>query len=182
MRLGPLITVLAILAPFSAAEQQDTSCGTVPGQEAVPHAVGNFTIPNGSTPSFSAGTSMNISWDTTFQLSTLWLITGCDFADPTKSLVVGTSLTYFIWDVETTSTNTSELYSFRVVDSDGSTSDQESGGFWSAVFYIDQTTTTTSSSISSTSTSTSSISSATSAAATTTGGSSATTGELTFPV
>ncbi|KAK9781788.1 putative Mid2 domain-containing protein [Seiridium cardinale] len=135
MRLEILFTLLPLHA-LCMSLQTDQACGTVPGQIAVPHDVGNFTFPNGATPKFSAGTAMNISWTTTFILSTLWLITGCDFANPTKSLLAGSLATYYVWEVETDYTNSSELYSFRVVDSSGDAAAQRSGAFWSAVFYI----------------------------------------------
>lgn len=135
MRLETLFTLLPFL-PSCSGSQGDQACGTVPGQSAVPHDVGNFTFPNGVTPTFSAGTSMNISWTTTFSLSTLWLIAGCNFANPTKSLIAGSSATFYVWEVDTDSTNSSQLYSFRVVDATGSSASQRGGGFWSAVFYI----------------------------------------------
>ncbi|KAK6077878.1 hypothetical protein SCUP515_04716 [Seiridium cupressi] len=71
---------------------------------------------------------------------------GYDFANPTKSLLVRSSATYYVWRVKTNSADSSESYSFRVVDSSGDVAPQKSGGFWSAVFYISGGTTSSSSS------------------------------------
>ncbi|KAF3006359.1 hypothetical protein E8E14_006267 [Neopestalotiopsis sp. 37M] len=129
MGLSRLFSLLAYLTTVSYA------CLN-PGEDAPTYYDGAFTVPSGNTPTYSAGTKMNISWTTDFNSSTLWLITGCNFAAPTKSIVVGSSQTWTEWEVDTTSTNSSEIYLFRVVNALGSTSDQQSGGFLSAGFYI----------------------------------------------
>ncbi|KAI0163350.1 hypothetical protein BJ166DRAFT_497989 [Pestalotiopsis sp. NC0098] len=146
MSISRLCTALACLIAVTRA------CLT-PGEDAPGYTDGSFTIPSGNTPTYTAGTKMNISWTTDFQSSTLWLITGCDFAAPTKSIVVGSSQTWTEWEVDTTSTNSSEIYLFRVVDSLGSTSEQQNGGFLSAGFYISGGPTSSSSSSSSKTTS-----------------------------
>ncbi|KAI0174414.1 hypothetical protein BJ166DRAFT_512100 [Pestalotiopsis sp. NC0098] len=142
-----VLFVLLLFLSLTRGSEDDYACGTAPGQPAVTHADGNFTFPNATSPIFQAGTSMNISWTTNFALSTLWLISGCNFAVPTKNLATGLADSYFVWDVETNSTNSSQVYSFRVVNSDGSDAAQRGGGFWSVVFYIYNETVAPSSSV-----------------------------------
>jgi hypothetical protein len=146
-----IFSLLALLVSISSACLD-------PGDAAPLYADGAFSIPNGNTPTYSSGTKMNISWTTDYQSSTLWLITGCNFAEPTKSLVVGSSTNWFEWEVDTTSTNSSEIYLFRVVNTTGTTEQQQSGGFLSAGFYISGGPSSTTSSSSTSTTSTSSTS------------------------
>ncbi|KAK6208345.1 hypothetical protein LQW54_006969 [Pestalotiopsis sp. IQ-011] len=148
MSVSRLFTALACLIAVTYA------CLT-PGEDAPGYTDGSFTIPSGNAPTYTAGTKMNISWTTDFQSSTLWLITGCNFAAPTKSIVVGSSQKWTEWEVDTASTNSSEVYLFRVVDSLGSTSEQQNGGFLSAGFYISGGPTSSSTSSKTTSSATS---------------------------
>ncbi|KAH8649129.1 hypothetical protein BX600DRAFT_517522 [Xylariales sp. PMI_506] len=154
MRLELSFLLLAFLASPSNADDQ--SCPTLPGSAALTYTDGSFSLPKGNTPTYSSGSTMNISWTTDFEASTLWLITGCDFAAPTKSLVVGSTTPYYIWTIDTTSTNSSEVYLFRVVDSTANTTEQQIGGFLSASFYISGGPTSSSSTSSVTSTTSSS--------------------------
>ena len=128
------LVVVVLLAIHGSAS--DYECGTNPGESAGFYEDGIFTVPNGNMESFSVGTMMNISWTTEYTSMTLWLITGCDFARPTRSLVTGYSGTFFQWEVSTTSTNSSQVYLFRIVNDEGTTDDLLSGGFLSATFRI----------------------------------------------
>lgn len=117
-----------------AVRAQDQACAE--GTGLIEYADGRFDTPNGNTPTFSVGTEMNIRWTTVYDASTLWLIVGCDFAHPAASLATGILETSFTWTIETTSTNSSQVYLFRVVDAGGSVLDQRQGGFVSAPFMI----------------------------------------------
>lgn len=128
------LVFLVFLAFHGSAS--DYECPTNPGESAGFYDDGGFTVPNGNMVSFSMGTMMNISWTTDYNSVTLWLITGCDFARPTLSLVTGYSNTFFQWEVSTTSTNSSQAYLFRVVNDEGTSDDLLSGGFVSATFQI----------------------------------------------
>lgn len=121
----------------------DKKCQTNPGEPPSVYSDGSFNVPSGSTPSFSVGTMMNVSWTTNYESATLWLITGCDWD---LSLATGISYT-FQWEVSTTSTNTSQVYMFRVVNTDGTYDELHNGGFLSATFDISGGSSLSSSSI-----------------------------------
>lgn len=52
------------------------------------------------------------------------------------SCVANTAQTWFQWDVTTDSTNSSEIYVFRIVNGTGTAEQKAAGGFLSAAFYI----------------------------------------------
>lgn len=114
----------------------DKKCQTNPGEPPSVYSDGSFNVPSSSTPSFSVGTTMNVSWTTNYESATLWLITGCDWDHPALSLATGISYPFFQWEVSTTSTNTSQVYMFRVVNTDGTYDELHNGGFLSATFEI----------------------------------------------
>lgn len=157
MRSRRLLTFLVGLVPLINPSE---AC-TAPGKAAAEYADGSFSIPNGNTPSYSQGSTMYITWSTTYESSTLWLISGCNYGSPLKSLVVGTTDTSFEWEVNTSSTNSSEVYLFRIVNATGTTEQQQSGGFVSASFYISGGPSSSSSLLSSSSSSASSSSTST---------------------
>ncbi|KAI1135348.1 hypothetical protein F5Y05DRAFT_395370 [Hypoxylon sp. FL0543] len=79
---------------------------------------------------------MNVSWHTTYETANLWLIAGWNFNSPIQ-LATNVGQTWYQWDVSTDSTNSSEVYAFRVVNATGTTDEQQNGGFLSAAFWID---------------------------------------------
>lgn len=125
----------------------DKKCQTNPGEPPSVYSDGSFNVPSGSTLSFSVGTTMNVSWTTNYESATLWLITGCNWDHPALSLATGISYTFFQWEVSTTSTNASQVYMFRVVNTDGTYDELHNGGFLSATFDISGGSSLSSSSI-----------------------------------
>ncbi|KAI1370326.1 hypothetical protein F4677DRAFT_366086 [Hypoxylon crocopeplum] len=119
-----------------------------PGEPALQYTDGAFTEPRGSQSTYTVGVSMNVSWHTTYDTSNLWLIVGWSFNTPIQ-LASNIGQTWYEWEVSTDSTNATEIYAFRVVDAQGTTEEQQGGGFLSAAFWINGLK-TTSSSISST--------------------------------
>ncbi|KAI1179541.1 hypothetical protein F4777DRAFT_533004 [Nemania sp. FL0916] len=106
-----------------------------PGEAALPYTDGSFGEPNGGTASYDEGNKMNISWTTAYETSNLYLIVGYDWVQPVQ-LTTNTAQTWFEWDVTTDSTNSSEIYVFRVVNGTGTADQKAVGGFLSAAFYI----------------------------------------------
>ncbi len=53
-----------------------------PGEPALTYADGSFTEPRGSQSTYRVGSTMNVSWDTTYDTSNLWLIIGWSFNSP----------------------------------------------------------------------------------------------------
>lgn len=52
-----------------------------PGEPAATYADGNFTVPDGTTAAYAVGTSMNISWNTDYKGSNLYLVVDEDYAN-----------------------------------------------------------------------------------------------------
>ncbi|KAI3327862.1 hypothetical protein HD806DRAFT_337793 [Xylariaceae sp. AK1471] len=138
-----------------------------PGQPALEYTDGIFSEPDGAPFNYRPGSKMNVSWDTTYETSNLYLIVGYDFAAPIQ-IITNTAQNWFQWDVTTDSTNSSEIYVFRVVNGSGTANEQAVGGFLSASFYIPlikTETTSTSTTISSTTSTTSTSTTSTTALA-----------------
>ncbi|KAI1128181.1 hypothetical protein F5Y10DRAFT_179309 [Nemania abortiva] len=161
MRLLSLLPI-SILVAFALADDYSGDGLPPPGEPALDYTDGSFTEPNGGTSSYDQGNQMNISWTTTYETSNLYLIVGYDWTSPIQ-LATNTAQTWFQWDVTTDSTNSSEIYVFRVVNGTGTTEQQAAGGFLSAAFYIHITETSQATSTS-TPTSTSTISTITTSA------------------
>ncbi|KAI4866996.1 hypothetical protein F4820DRAFT_232075 [Hypoxylon rubiginosum] len=106
-----------------------------PGEPALQYTDGAFTEPRGSQSTYNLGTTLNVSWHTTYDTSNLWLIVGWKFNEPIQ-LATNIGQTWYEWEVSTDSTNTTEVYSFRVVNATGTEEQQQGGGFLSATFYI----------------------------------------------
>lgn len=131
-----------------------------PGYPALVYADGLFTVPGGSQSTYTLGSTMNVSWQTAYETSNLWLIIGWSFDTPVqlacKSNSTFTSLslkliensaanvgqTWYQWEVTTNSKNSSEVYAFRIVNGTGTDAQQLDGGFLSAAFWIDGLPTT----------------------------------------
>ncbi|KAI1389082.1 uncharacterized protein F4822DRAFT_404895 [Hypoxylon trugodes] len=114
-----------------------------PGEPAYTYTDGGFTEPRGSQSTYRMGATMNVSWHTTFETSNLWLIVGWEFNSPIQ-LASNLGQNWYQWEVSTDSTNSSEIYAFRVVNATGTEEEQQSGGFLSAAFWIDGLQTTSS--------------------------------------
>ncbi|KAI5862463.1 hypothetical protein GGS23DRAFT_101653 [Durotheca rogersii] len=141
-----------------------------PGEPALKYSDGAFIEPKGSQSSYPMGATMNVSWTTTYETSNLWLIVAWEFNQPVL-LASNIGQTWYAWEVSTDSTNATQIYSFRVVDAQGTEAQQKGGGFLSASFFISglratsSSTTSTSTSSASSSTFTTSITSTSSAGA-----------------
>lgn len=53
-----------------------------PGEPALQYTDGAFTEPRGSQSTYNLGTTLNVSWHTTYDTSNLWLIVGWKFNEP----------------------------------------------------------------------------------------------------
>ncbi|KAK5631403.1 hypothetical protein RRF57_007117 [Xylaria bambusicola] len=131
MRLFSLLP-LSLLATLALG--QDDSL-PAPGQPALTYTDGAFSEPNGGTSSYTQGNQMNISWTTTYETTSIYLIVGYDWANPIQ-LTTNTAQRWFQWDVTTDSTNATEIYVFRGVNGTGTADQKATGGFLSASFYI----------------------------------------------
>ncbi|KAL2222919.1 hypothetical protein M432DRAFT_27627 [Thermoascus aurantiacus ATCC 26904] len=119
------------------------------------YADGKFLYPNGHPEIFDEGTPMNISWQTVYNNSNLYLIYGSEFNNP-QGIVINTAATWYEWQISIPPrfANRSIPFVFRIVNAQGTTQDQLAGGFLSAGFYVpakDQPSVSTSSTRSSTS-------------------------------
>ncbi|KAI0871820.1 hypothetical protein GGS24DRAFT_41830 [Hypoxylon argillaceum] len=133
MRLLSLLPIY-LLATFALGDDEDSSLPPL-GDPALDYTDGSFSEPNGGTSSYDPGNKMNISWTTTYETSNVYLIAGYDWASPVQ-LTTNTAQTWFQWDVTTDSTNSSEIYVFRIVNGTGTAEQKAAGGFLSAAFYI----------------------------------------------
>ncbi|KAI8960650.1 hypothetical protein F5Y11DRAFT_349274 [Daldinia sp. FL1419] len=134
----PLSALVSLTFLSSAILAQDLPG---PGEPALEYADGAFSEPRGSQSTYTLGSTMNVSWHTTYETSNLWLIVGWSFGSPVQ-LASNLGQTWYEWKVSTDSTNSSEIYAFRVVNAGGTIEDQQGGGFLSAAFWIDGLPTT----------------------------------------
>ncbi|KAI2467313.1 hypothetical protein F4781DRAFT_402837 [Annulohypoxylon bovei var. microspora] len=112
-----------------------------PGEPALVYADGAFTEPRGSQSTYTLRSTMNISWQTTYETSNLWLIVNWSYNTPIQ-LASNVGQRWYQWEVATDSTNSSAIYAFRIVNALGTAAEQENGGFMSAAFWIDGLSTT----------------------------------------
>ncbi|KAI2616335.1 hypothetical protein GGR54DRAFT_242467 [Hypoxylon sp. NC1633] len=136
MWFRPLAT-LALLSSFALGQDLPG-----PGEPALPYDDGAFTEPTGG--SYHLGSTLNVSWHTTYETSNLWLIVGWKFNNPIQ-LATNIGQNWYDWTVSTSSNNASEIYSFRVVNATGTDEQQSGGGFLSTAFLIDGLKSTSSS-------------------------------------
>ncbi|KAI1767050.1 hypothetical protein GGR53DRAFT_161925 [Hypoxylon sp. FL1150] len=141
----PPLAALVLLGSVVTAQDDDLPG---PGEPALQYADGAFTEPRGEQTTYNQGTTLNVSWETSYDTSNLWVIQGWDFNSPIQ-LATNIGQTWYEWTVTTDSTNKTEIYSFRIVNATGTREQQQGGGFLSAAFYIGNLK-VTSSSISST--------------------------------
>ncbi|KAI0130927.1 hypothetical protein F4814DRAFT_404254 [Daldinia grandis] len=139
MWFRPLSAFISLIFLSSAILAQDLPG---PGEPAFEYTDGVFAEPRGSQSTYRVGATMNVSWDTTYETSNLWLVVGWSFNSPVQ-LASNIGQKWYEWKVSTDSTNSSEIYAFRVVDASGTSEDQQGGGFLSAAFWIDGLPTTT---------------------------------------
>ncbi|KAI1426367.1 hypothetical protein F5Y12DRAFT_743058 [Xylaria sp. FL1777] len=132
MRLLWLLPI-SLLATFALGDDDDDL--PPPGEPALQYTNGSFSEPNGGTASYNEGNVMNISWTSTYETTSIYLIVGYDWASPIQ-LTTNTAQNWFQWDVTTDSTNSSEIYVFRGVNGTGTADETATGGFLSAAFYI----------------------------------------------
>ncbi|OJJ33445.1 hypothetical protein ASPWEDRAFT_30521 [Aspergillus wentii DTO 134E9] len=122
------------------------------------YADGKFDYPDGTAQCFTQGSSMNVSWETKYSTSNLWLIHGDNYNNPT-GLALNTGTNWYEWKVDYNTNNHSMPFSFRVVDTQGTSKEQAQGGFVSGQFYVSfnsaSSTATTTSTSSATNTGTS---------------------------
>ncbi|KAK6955889.1 hypothetical protein Daesc_003535 [Daldinia eschscholtzii] len=133
MWFRPLPALTSLIVLSSAVLAQDLPG---PGEPALEYADGAFKEPRGSQSTYRLGATMNVSWDTSYETSNLWLIVGWSFNSPVQ-LASNLGQKWYEWKVSTDSTNSSEIYGFRVVNALGTTEEQQGGGFLSAAFLID---------------------------------------------
>jgi hypothetical protein len=135
----------------------DNTCYPPPGQGALTYTDGSFIEPNSVPFTFGQDAKLNISWDTIYPTSTLYMIAGCNWNQPLQLageylhsitqhrfdfplLMLLTSdnvaQTWLEWVVQPMSNNASETYAFRVVNPRGNAAEQAGGGFISAAFFI----------------------------------------------
>ncbi|KAI1802622.1 hypothetical protein F4811DRAFT_528791 [Daldinia bambusicola] len=143
MWFGPL-SALASLAFLSSAVLAQDDALPGPGEPAELYDDGAFKEPRGTQATYRLGATMNVSWETTYETSNLWLIVGWSWGTPIQ-LASNIGQTWYEWEVSTDSTNSSEIYAFRVVNALGTPEEQRGGGFLSAAFWIDGLPTRTSS-------------------------------------
>ncbi|KAI0181657.1 hypothetical protein GGR52DRAFT_525583 [Hypoxylon sp. FL1284] len=115
-----------------------------PGEAPLQYVDGAFIEPRGSQSTYNLGTTLNVSWQTSYDTSNLWLIVGWEFNSPIQ-LATNIGQNWYEWTVSTDSTNKTEIYGFRVVNATGSTGQQKGGGFLSAAFFIGNLKSTSSS-------------------------------------
>ncbi|GAW15753.1 hypothetical protein ANO14919_051730 [Xylariales sp. No.14919] len=135
MRLLSSLPVVSLLAAFALADDEADSDLPPPGEPALDYTDGSFIEPNGGTSSYNQGNKMNISWETTYQTTDIYLIAGYEWAAPIQ-LTTNTAQNWFQWEVATDSTNASEVYVFRAVNGTGTADQKATGGFLSAAFRI----------------------------------------------
>ncbi|KAI1108909.1 hypothetical protein F5Y14DRAFT_434391 [Nemania sp. NC0429] len=123
---------VSLLATFALGDDNDLP---PPGSPALPYTNGSFSEPSGNIASYSQGNRMNISWTTVYETTSIFLITGYVWAAP-KQITTNSAQTWTLWDVETDSTNSSEIYVFRAVNGTADLAEQNTGGFLSAAFFI----------------------------------------------
>ncbi|KAL2002729.1 hypothetical protein VTN02DRAFT_6112 [Thermoascus thermophilus] len=101
------------------------------------YADGSFLFPNGHPEVFEEGTPMNVSWQTVYNNSNVYLIHGSSFNNP-QSIVINTAATWYEWQIAVSPQfmNRSMPFVFRVVNAQGTNEEQMDGGFLSAGFFI----------------------------------------------
>ncbi|KAI0885017.1 uncharacterized protein GGS22DRAFT_188296 [Annulohypoxylon maeteangense] len=109
-----------------------------PGKPANAYSNGSFTEPNGELSTYLFGSSMNITWETKYDTVDLSLIIGWDFSNRIP-LALNIAQTWHLWDVVTSSQNSSQIYTFIIINATGSDYDKRHGGFLSATFWIQLT-------------------------------------------
>ncbi|KAI1452296.1 hypothetical protein F4805DRAFT_447970 [Annulohypoxylon moriforme] len=109
-----------------------------PGEPAPTFADGAFTEPRGEQSTYTLGSSINITWDTTYETANLWLIVDWSYDKPIQ-LASNIAQRWYQWQVATSSHNSSQIYAFRLVNATGTASEQSDGGFTSAAFWIQLT-------------------------------------------
>ncbi|CAK3899481.1 hypothetical protein B0A51_16457 [Lecanosticta acicola] len=96
---------------------------------------GKFTNPDTSKAQiFTDGSEMNVTWTTTYDSVTLWLIYDGHYNNPTL-LISGTTQDWYLWTVNDDNNNT-RPFSFRAVSTDGTQQQQRQGGFYTGQFWI----------------------------------------------
>lgn len=139
MQLALLLSILASLVSLLRAFSHE--CEMTPGVAPYEYSGGSFETPNEDTLSFSEGETMNICWTSVYSISTVWVLTGCDFGNTYSIIVLGALDGCWEWNVSTHSTNQSQVY--QILVSNTTDHDVESGiegvtdAFISSSFYID---------------------------------------------
>ncbi|KAI1084694.1 hypothetical protein F5B20DRAFT_218249 [Whalleya microplaca] len=123
-----------LLLSAGAFCQDDSLPG--PGQQPGQYTDGSFSEPKASQSTYRLGSTMNVSWTTTYETSNLWLIVNWSFNSPVQ-LASNLGQTWYEWKVSTDSRNSSDIYAFRIVNATGTDDAQKNGGFLSAAFWID---------------------------------------------
>ncbi|OGM47131.1 hypothetical protein ABOM_003888 [Aspergillus bombycis] len=122
--------ILLFLAQYALA-----GCPAVPLPQPDIWPDGKFFYPNGAPQCFSQGSVMNISWETKYRATNLYLVHGANYDDPV-ALSLNTASTWHEWRVGYPTRDDSKPFVFRLVNAQGSSEDQAVGGIWSARFWI----------------------------------------------
>ncbi|KAB8261491.1 hypothetical protein BDV32DRAFT_158224 [Aspergillus pseudonomiae] len=126
----PRLWIVPFLAQYSLA-----GCPAVPLPQPDIWPDGKFFYPNGAPQCFSQGSVMNISWETKYKTTNLYLVHGDNYDDPV-ALSLNTASTWHEWRVGYPTRDDSKPFVFRLVNAQGSSEDQAVGGIWSARFWI----------------------------------------------
>ncbi|KAE8370220.1 hypothetical protein BDV27DRAFT_140659 [Aspergillus caelatus] len=96
---------------------------------------GKFFYPNGAPQCFTQGSIMNISWETKYKTTNLYLVQGANYNDPV-ALTLNTAATWHEWRVGYPTRDDTKPFVLRLVNAQGSSDDMAVGGIWSARFWI----------------------------------------------
>ncbi|GMF75326.1 unnamed protein product [Aspergillus oryzae] len=92
---------------------------------------GKFLYPNGAPQCFTQGSIMNISWETKYKTTNLYLVHGANYDDP-----VALTSTWHEWRVGYPTRDDTKPFVLRLVNAQGTPEDMAVGGIWSARFWI----------------------------------------------
>ncbi|BAE61152.1 hypothetical protein COH20_002788 [Aspergillus flavus] len=96
---------------------------------------GKFLYPNGAPQCFTQGSIMNISWETKYKTTNLYLVHGANYDDPV-ALTLNTAATWHEWRVGYPTRDDTKPFVLRLVNAQGTPEDMAVGGIWSARFWI----------------------------------------------
>ncbi|KAF2682382.1 hypothetical protein K458DRAFT_390873 [Lentithecium fluviatile CBS 122367] len=96
---------------------------------------GSFVFPRTYPITFREGSSINISWSTTYKNINLYFYQRGQVATSVQ-LVTNLAIEWYQWEVRTEEANLTNPFVFRVVNAQGTSEEQSSDGFWSTSWYL----------------------------------------------